>query len=220
MKTALVTGAHRGIGRAIALGLLERGCRVFAGVRQRAHAPEGTEPILLDVAHTESVTAAAQTMRALAPTLDILVNNAGILRDEGVPVLNVDEADFRATLEVNTLGPWRVVRAFEPMMPKGGRIIQVSSTGGQMASMGGWLAPSYCTSKAALNALTLQLAQALKGRGIAVNSMCPGWVRTDMGGPGATLTPEQGADTALWLALDAPDSLTGSFLQKRHEIPW
>jgi NAD(P)-dependent dehydrogenase (short-subunit alcohol dehydrogenase family) len=220
MTTALVTGAGRGIGRAIAQALAARGCRVFAGVREASHAPEGTEPLLLDVADTTSVARAAAQLRAKGERLEILINNAGILRDEGTPLLEVDEADFRDTLEVNTLGPWRVVKAFLPLMPKGGRIINVSSSGGQMASMGGWIAPSYCTSKAALNALTLQLARALTSKGIAVNSMCPGWVRTDMGGPGATLTPAQGADTAVWLALDAPGTLTGKFIQNRREIDW
>lgn len=220
MPLALVTGASRGIGRAIALGLAARGCRVLAGVRNPAQAPPGTEPLRLDVADRASVAAAADAVKGLQVPLGVLVNNAGILLDEGVPTLEVDEAAFRETLEVNTLGPWRVDQAFVPLMPKGGRIIHVSSSGGQMASMGGWLAPGYCVSKAALNALTLQLAAALKAKGIAVNSMCPGWVRTDMGGPSAPRTPEQGADTAIWLALEAPASLTGKFIQDRREIPW
>ncbi len=220
MTTALVTGASRGIGRAIALQLVARGCTVLAGVREASHAPEGTEALILDVSDSASIARAAAQVRATRPSLHILINNAGILRDEGTPVLDIDEGDFRDTLEVNTLGPWRVVRAFLPFMPRGGRIINVSSSGGQMASMGSWIAPSYCISKAALNALTLQLAPPLRLEGISVNSMCPGWVRTDMGGAGATLTPEQGADTALWLALEAPASLTGKFIQKRREIDW
>ena len=218
-KIALVTGTSRGLGRELARALAAKGCRVFAGQRSGL-GPEGTETILLDVRDGPSLQAAAERVRAEAGRLDILVNNAGILLDEGTPILEVADADFRTTLEVNTLGPWRVMKAFAPLMPKGGRIINVSSSGGQMASLGGWVAPSYNTSKAALNALTLQLAAALKPRGIAVNSLCPGWVRTDMGGPAAPKSPAQGADTALWLALEAPPGLTGKFLQERREIPW
>ncbi len=218
-KIALVTGTSRGIGREIARALAARGCRVFAGQRS-GQGPEGTETILLDVGETPSVEAAAETVKAKAGRLDILVNNAGILLDEGTPILEGDEAVFRATLEINALGPWRVMKAFAPLMAKGGRIVNVSSTGGQLSTMGGWVAPAYNTSKAALNALTIQTAASLKARGIAVNTMCPGWVRTDMGGPSATRSVAQGADTAVWLALEAPASLTGKFIQDRREIPW
>ncbi|MFN8010775.1 MAG: SDR family NAD(P)-dependent oxidoreductase [Holophagaceae bacterium] len=218
-KIALVTGTSRGIGREIARTLAARGCRVFAGQRM-GEGPEGTESIRLDVGDTASVEAAAEAVKAKAGRLDILVNNAGILLDEGTPILEGDEATFRATLEANTLGPWRVMKAFAPLMAKGGRIVNVSSTGGQLSTMGGWVAPTYNTSKAALNAITIQAAAALKAKGIAVNTMCPGWVRTDMGGPSATRGVAQGADTALWLALEAPATLTGKFLQDRREIPW
>jgi NAD(P)-dependent dehydrogenase (short-subunit alcohol dehydrogenase family) len=218
-KIALVTGTSRGIGREIARTLAARGCRVFAGQRT-GEGPEGTETIRLDVADTASVEAAAAAVKARAGRLDILVNNAGVLLDEGVPVLDGDEATFRATLEANALGPWRVMKAFAPLIVKGGRIVNVSSTGGQLSTMGGWVAPAYNTSKAALNAITIQAAAALKPRGISVNTMCPGWVRTDMGGPSASRSVAQGADTAVWLALEAPVSLTGKFIQDRREIPW
>ncbi len=216
---ALVTGTSRGIGREIARALAARGCRVFAGQRS-GEGPEGTETILLDVGDTASVEAAAGTVKAKAGRLDILVNNAGVLLDEGTPILDGDETAFRATLEANALGPWRVMKAFAPLMARGGRIVNVSSTGGQLSTMGGWVAPAYNTSKAALNAITIQAAVSLKPKGIAVNTMCPGWVRTDMGGPSATRSVAQGADTAVWLALEAPATLTGRFIQDRREIPW
>lgn len=216
---ALVTGTSRGIGREIARTLAARGCRVFAAQRS-GEGPEGTETIALDVSDTASVERAAKAVQAKAGRLDILVNNAGILLDEGTPILEGDEAAFRATLEANALGPWRVMKAFAPIMGKGGRIVNVSSTGGQLSTMGGWVAPAYNTSKAALNAITIQAAASLKARGITVNTMCPGWVRTDMGGPSAARSVAQGADTALWLALEAPATLTGRFIQDRREIPW
>jgi NAD(P)-dependent dehydrogenase (short-subunit alcohol dehydrogenase family) len=173
----------------------------------------------LDVAEAESVREAADWARAEHGRLQVLVNNAGLLLDEGRGVLELDEADALATLQVNLLGPWRVAAAFAPLMGKGSRIVNVSSGAGQLSSMGGW-APAYSVSKAALNALTLQLAQALKGRGIAVNAACPGWVRTRMGGSGAPKSVEEGADTPVWLATDAPAGLTGKFFRDRREIPW
>jgi NAD(P)-dependent dehydrogenase (short-subunit alcohol dehydrogenase family) len=216
---ALVTGASRGIGREIARQLVARGCRVLAGVRDPALAPAGAEPLRLDVADAESVLAAADTVKGMGVKLDLLVNNAGILLDEGRALLDLEEDLVRETLETNTLGPLRMAQAFVPLMGKGGRIVNVSSAGGQLSSMGTW-APAYCISKTALNAVTVQLANALKAKGIAVNSMCPGWVRTDMGGAGAPKSVADGADTALWLCLEAPAALTGRFIQERREIPW
>src|SRR5882762_2525535 len=115
----------------------------------------------------------------------------------------------------------RVSQAFVPGMiaRRYGRIVNVSSQAGQLTSMGTY-APAYSMSKAALNALTRQLAAATKGTGVLVNSACPGWVRTDMGGPGAPRSVEQGADTIVWLAAEAPQNLTGKFLRDRAEIPW
>jgi NAD(P)-dependent dehydrogenase (short-subunit alcohol dehydrogenase family) len=215
---ALVTGAARGIGREIALSLAARGCRVFAGIRSGA-APEGTEPLVLDVTEPAAVAAAAEAIGSQAGRLDILVNNAGVLLDPGVEVVALDLAALRRTLEVNALGPLRVAQAFWPLLGRGARIVNVSSQGGQLSSPSSW-APAYCISKAALNAVTRQLALAGAVRGIAANSMCPGWVRTDMGGAGAPGTAAEGADTAVWLALDAPVTLTGAFVRGRREIPW
>src|SRR5262249_33974950 len=119
----------------------------------------------------------------------------------------------------NALGPLRVVQAFHPLLSKstGARVINVSSGIGQLSSTGTW-APAYGISKTALNAVTAQLAAAMSG--IPVNSVCPGWVRTDMGGPNAERSVEQGADTIVWLATDAPHALTGQFFRDRKVIPW
>lgn len=125
------------------------------------------------------------------------------------------------TLQTNTFGALEVTQALLPFLRKSGaaRVINVSSGYGQLEGLSPDV-PSYCLSKLALNGLTIMLAEALKGDRIAVNSMCPGWVRTEMGGPNAPLSVAEGADTAVWLADEAPHELTGKFFRKRQEIPW
>ncbi|MDP9291401.1 MAG: SDR family NAD(P)-dependent oxidoreductase, partial [Verrucomicrobiota bacterium] len=121
----------------------------------------------------------------------------------------------------NTVGPLLVTQAFLPLLKKSksSRVINVSSGAGQLNDMEAW-APAYSISKTALNAVTRQFAWLWKDDGIAVNCICPGWVRTDMGGSDATRSVEQGADTVTWLATDAPQKLTGRFLRDRKEIDW
>ena len=150
----------------------------------------------------------------------MLVNNAGIIVDGDSAILEISDDLFRNTLETNTLGALRVTRAFVPLLSKSKspRVINVSSGGGQLTGGADGWAPAYCISKTALNGLTSQLAAALPK--FAVNSVCPGWVRTDMGGQGATRSVEEGADTIVWLAGEAPQGLTGKFLRDRKEIPW
>ena len=127
---------------------------------------------------------------------------------------------FRETFETNTLGPLRVTRAFAKLLAnsKAPRVINVSSSGGQLADGADGWAPAYCISKTALNGVTVQLAAALPR--VAVNSVCPGWVRTEMGGSNATRSVEEGAETIVWLASEAPQKLTGKFVKDREEIPW
>jgi NAD(P)-dependent dehydrogenase (short-subunit alcohol dehydrogenase family) len=152
--------------------------------------------------------------------LDVLINNAGMIAKGEAPALNVALATIRTTLETNALGPLHVVQALAPFLKRSesGRIVNMSSGMGALADNSGGHA-AYRLSKATLNAVTAILAAELRGS-VTVNSVCPGWVRTDMGGRGATREVAEGAETAVWLALDAPQTLTGKFLRDREVIPW
>jgi NAD(P)-dependent dehydrogenase (short-subunit alcohol dehydrogenase family) len=230
MNTALVTGANKGIGYEVACQLAGRGFEVFVGARNRdtgqkaaaAITKRGEKAIFLeiDIADKGSVTAAAREFSKTADHLDVLINNAGIIADGDDGILQISDELIRKTLETNTLGALRVARAFMPLLrkSKAARVINVSSGGGQLTGGADGWSPAYCISKTALNGITAQLAAALPT--FAVNSVCPGWVRTDMGGQGATRSVEEGADTIVWLATDAPQKLTGKFLRDRKEIPW
>lgn len=215
----LVTGASRGIGRELCRQLLDRGCAVIAGVRDPARAPAGTEALDLDVTDGDSVAAAAEAVRQRHGVLDVLVNNAGILSEDDQDLLQLPEDLLLETLDTNALGPLRMAQAFAPLLRKGGRIVNVSSGGGQLSSPSTW-SPAYCLSKTLLNGLTVQLAEALKPRGIAVNAACPGWVRTDMGGAAAPRNVAEGAAGLTWLCLDAPPEMTGRFVRDGREIAW
>ncbi|MEM9030612.1 MAG: SDR family NAD(P)-dependent oxidoreductase, partial [Pseudomonadota bacterium] len=157
---------------------------------------------------------------------DVLVNNAGILLDrqpgeDWVSVADVPIDDVRKSLEVNTIGALRMIQAVLPLMRSEGygRIVNMSSGLGQMASIGVG-SPGYRMSKAALNVLTLTLAAELGDGPIKVNSASPGWVQTEMGGENATRTVEEGADTPVWLATLPDDGPTGGFFEDRKRIPW
>jgi NAD(P)-dependent dehydrogenase (short-subunit alcohol dehydrogenase family) len=218
---ALVTGASRGLGREVARRLAEAGYLVLAGVRDPAKvAPlPGVEVLQLDVADAASIAAAAALVRARHGRLDVLVNNAGILLDDKTGLLEEDADILRRSLETNALGPLLLVQAFAPLMGKGGRIVNVSSGGGQLSVPSTW-APTYSISKTTLNAITVKLAEALRPRGIAVNAVCPGWVRTDMGGAKAPRNLTQGADSILWPVLQAGPEVTGGFFRDGERLAW
>jgi len=218
---ALVTGASRGLGREVARRLVAEGYTVLAGVRTPATMKPlpGVEVLPLDVADPASIATAADQIRARHGHLDVLVNNAGIMLDRMGDALKLDANLLHRTLETNTLGPLRLTQAVAPLLRKGGRVVNVSSGGGQLSVPSTW-APAYCISKTALNAVTVQLAEALKPRGITVNAVCPGWVRTDLGGPEAPRSLQQGADSILWLVLKATPDLTGGFWRDGQRIDW
>ena len=230
MKTALITGANKGIGYEVARQLAAKGFHVFVGARNAKAGHKATEQILkqggkatfleIDVADNDSVTKATREFSNSEAHLDVLVNNAGIIADGDETILEISDDLLRQTLETNTLGSLRVTRAFVPLLRKSEapRVINVSSGSGQLTDgVDGW-APAYSISKTALNGVTSQLAAALPK--FAVNSVCPGWVRTDMGGDNANRSLEEGADTIVWLATEAPHDLTGKFLRDRKEIRW
>ena len=225
-KQSLVTGGNRGIGFAIAQGLLTHGYDVIITARSLESAKRAVEklggnviPLELDVSDDQSIKQAFQSVVQHIDQLDVLINNAGILPDDGVNVLTVSREILESAMTTNTFGVIRMVQAFLPLLEKSqdARVINVSSGMGSLDGLTS-TAPSYCLSKLALNGATIMLAQSLQSRGIAVNSMCPGWVRTDMGGTSAPRSPEQGADTAIWLAREASHQETGKFWRDRNAI--
>lgn len=226
-KIALVTGASKGIGLEVTRQLAARGARVFLTARNRETGENAIENLEgdvhflpLDVTSTASIESAVRALSKQTGHLDVLVNNAAILLDDAGAVLDLDRETALKTFDTNTVGPLLVTQAFRPLLArsKAPRVINVSSGAGQLAEgLQNW-APAYSMSKTALNALTQHFAAALPQ--FAVNAVSPGWVRTDMGGASAPLSVEQGADTIVWLALDATQNLTGKFLRERHEIAW
>lgn len=198
----------------------DHGFHVLAGARNPAEvaADEHLVPLRLDVRDRNSVGAALAGIEANPGSLDVLINNAGVYGEPtGAAGYDLDEA--HEVLETNVFGPWRLIQASLPLLREGAspRIVNVSSGAGQLAEMGGGRA-AYRLSKAALNALTRTLAA--DEPEIMVNSICPGWVRTDMGGLGATRSVEQGADTAVWLATLPDGGPSGGFFRDREPIPW
>lgn len=232
MKTALVTGGNKGIGFAVCRQLAEQGFRVFLGSRddERGEAavvqlheagyPQ-VELLVVDVADPVSVEAAAGELAGRANHLDALVNNAGVFLDDKVSPLAIEPEVIIETFQTNTLGSLLMTRTVLPLLKKAGEaeVVNVSSGMGQLSDMNGGSA-AYRISKTALNAVTRILASELSPFRIRVNSVCPGWVKTDMGGPGATRTPDQGADTIAWLASGKGGKATGGFFRDRKPIPW
>jgi NAD(P)-dependent dehydrogenase (short-subunit alcohol dehydrogenase family) len=234
-RIALVTGGNRGIGLEVVRQLSRNGLlavlcsrNVEKGREAAAKlASEGLEPpvVALDVTDEASVRSAVAEVMNLFGRVDVLVNNAGILKEGQTPqeskVLEVSPALVMETYQANTIGPLRMIQAVVPIMQKGGygRVVNVSSGAGQLSDMQAGY-PAYRMSKSALNALTRVTAAELGPSPIKVNAMCPGWVRTDMGGPNATRTVEQGAETAVWLAMLPDTGPTGGFFRDKAPIAW
>lgn len=231
-KIALVTGANRGIGLEISRQLAKLGITVILTSRDQAKG-ESAKHVLeqegftnlvyhpLDVTNQQSVMQIEQFIRSQYQRLDILVNNAGIFPDKMGSAFDSSVDNLRAAMETNVYGPFQLCQTFLPMMVQNnyGRVVNLSSGMGQLSEMNGGC-PGYRTSKTALNALTCLFADELKGTNVLINSMCPGWVKTDMGGPSATREVTEGADTAVWLATLPEGGPSGKFFRDRQEIAW
>lgn len=227
---ALVTGANRGIGLEVVRQLAQTGMTVILGSRELQKGKAAAEPLTkagltvvpqqLDVTDPQSIHHLAQIVEQQFEHLDILVNNAGILYDTWQKPSNADLSIVQEAIATNTLAPWRMCQAFLPLLRRSqhGRVVNVSSEAGSLASMGA-STPAYSTSKAALNAFTRLLAAELKGTGILVNAVCPGWVATDMGGAGGRPVAE-GAASVVWAATLPDDGSTGGFFRDGKPLSW
>jgi NAD(P)-dependent dehydrogenase (short-subunit alcohol dehydrogenase family) len=231
-KIAIVTGGNRGIGHEIARQLLKADLFVVVGARDQAKCDHALEALRktgpnvaafqLDVNDTRSVQRFVEHVDKQHGSPSVLVNNAGVYPEAtDAKVVDSSTAIWRETFETNLFGAVRMCREVVPLMRKirYGRIVNISSGLGQMHQMGEG-SPAYRVSKAALNALTRTLAGEVAGTGILVNSMSPGWVKTDMGGEEAPRSVEEGADTAVWLSLLPSSGPTGQFFRDRKPIPW
>jgi NAD(P)-dependent dehydrogenase (short-subunit alcohol dehydrogenase family) len=234
-RTALVSGANRGIGFEIVRQLARLGVLAVIGSRDPKDGLSAAEKlqsegldvpvVALDVDREGSAAEAVAEVKRLYGRLDVLVNNAAVLIDSPggfkASLFDLTGDIARQTFETNLLGPLRLIQAAAPLMREQGygRIVNVSSSAGQLAEMGRGY-PAYRMSKTALNALTRIAAAELSAGNIKVNAMCPGWVRTEMGGANADRSPEQGADTAVWLATLPDEGPTGGFFRDRKPIAW
>ena len=231
-RVALVTGANRGLGFETARQLLAKGLVVVlagrdAAALERARRTLGEEEqrraiaLQMDITRAETIAAAQRTVIEQVGSVDVLVNNAAVLLGETDGVLSIPADDYRQTFETNLFGAIEVCRAFVPEMARAGygRVVNVSSGAGQLATMSSY-APAYSMSKAALNAFTRILAATYRSSGVLANVVDPGWVRTDMGGRSAPRSPQQGADTIVWLATLPDGGPTGKFFHDRRAIEW
>jgi NAD(P)-dependent dehydrogenase (short-subunit alcohol dehydrogenase family) len=236
MKTALVTGANKGLGFETARQLAQNGFKVFLGSRNEERGLAAEKVLLdekldvkfvkLDVNSNSDIRAAMDLIKSSCNKLDVLVNNAGVflesLHDDPKEssILKIDPVIILKTIETNTMGPLKLIQNIIPMMLESGegRIINISSGMGALNEMDAYW-PGYRMSKTALNALTVMTAKELSGTKISINSICPGWCKTDMGGENANRSIEEGVETTVWLATcDNPPS--GQFLIDKEQRAW
>lgn len=221
MTITLVTGGNRGIGREVCRQLAARGHDVLLAARsleaaERAAKEVGATPLRLDVTSAEDIARAA----AEIDRLDVLINNAAITYDTWQRATDADLAIVREAAETNLYGPWHLTQALLPALRRSphGRIVNVSSEVASLTNMGGGT-PAYTASKVALNALTRMLAAELRADGVLVNAVCPGWVATDMGGPGGRPVAD-GAASVVWAAALPDNGPTGGFFRDGRPLPW
>ena len=232
-KVALITGANKGLGLEIARQLGQQGLTVVLGARQdKGVAPTAelrsqgidAHSVTLDVTNATDIEAVAAFLEQQFGRLDVLVNNAGVQLDNG---FDVSPDTLRQTYEANVIGPYAITQALLPLLRQApaGRIVNQSSILGSLTAIsqgqgGSWATPGYTSSKAALNMLTVVLAQHLAETNIKVNAAHPGWVKTDLGGADAPLDVAEGAQTAVRLALLPADGPTGGYFHGAEHLPW
>jgi NAD(P)-dependent dehydrogenase (short-subunit alcohol dehydrogenase family) len=228
-RVALVSGGNRGIGREVARQLAGLDYTVVVGSRDLAKGQQVAEELgdhavalQLDVTDVESIERCIAEIGREFGRLDVLVNNAGVIGGGwSTSAVDVDLDEVREVLDTNLFGAWRLTQAALPLMRRNGygRVVNISSGMGQLSDMGGH-SPSYRVSKTGLSALTRILTAELAEENILVNSVCPGWVRTDMGGANASRSVEKGAETPVWLATLPDNGPRGGFFRDRKPIPW
>ncbi|MGW1029642.1 SDR family NAD(P)-dependent oxidoreductase [Streptomyces sp. NPDC002577] len=223
----LVTGANRGIGREVCRQLAGLGHTVLLTARSERAAEAAADelgphvhPLTLDVTSPEDAARAAAEIRERFGRLDVLVNNAAITYDTWQRAITADLDVVREAVETNVYGPWRLIQALLPLLRAGEhpRIVNVSSGAASLSMMGAGT-PAYTVSKTSLNALTRMCAAELRGDGVLVNAVCPGWVATDMGGAGGRPVAE-GAAGVVWAATLPDDGPTGGFFRDGRPLPW
>lgn len=232
-KIAVVTGANRGIGLAVTRQLAEQGIRVLAGCR-RANAADDlkamqslgmpVEAVSIAVDDRESVAALADSIEQRFGGLDILINNAGVALDHWQSFFELSAECLRETLETNVIGALHCSQLLVPLIKRRGkgRVVNVSTELASMSEMQMGSTVAYRSSKAALNAMTVLLAKEMEKEfpEILVNAACPGWVKTALGGPDAPRSPDEGADTIVWLATLPEGGVTGGLFRDRAPYPW
>jgi NAD(P)-dependent dehydrogenase (short-subunit alcohol dehydrogenase family) len=238
-RIALITGANKGIGLEICRQLGREGAVILVGARDKKRGQAATAQLkaegidahllILDVTHQPSITRAASWIQSEYGRLDILVNNAAVAHDTSLKPSEIPLDTIREVFEPNFFGAVAVTQRLLPLLRQsaGGRIVNLSSSLGSLATMadassfgGEFRVLGYGASKAALNAFTVMLAHELRDTAIKVNSVHPGWIKTDMGGEEAPGTVAQGADTAVWLATLPADGPSGGFFFERKPFPW
>jgi NAD(P)-dependent dehydrogenase (short-subunit alcohol dehydrogenase family) len=238
-KVVLVTGANKGIGLETARQLGHKGFTTIIGARDKKRGEEAAAKLKaegidahfqqLDVSQPKSISVAVESIQEKFKRLDVLVNNAGVLLDRDSSALDLKLETLVETMETNVYGPFLTIQRVLPLMKENGygRIVNLSSALGSLtdmanpqSSMAGFDGAAYRLSKTAINAVTTIFAMKARGSNILVNSCCPGWVKTEMGGEGAQLPVEKGADTPVWLATLPDGGPSGGLFSERQLIAW